>query len=194
METITEDAEYSSIEDPTRATITTSTRSKLPLILPWHPEQMIPLGTMFQSDSISDPWMKNSPFDTDSLRSAPIILQHEDGTENSFKSHSTSRTSATHDHLSLGLGVGVGLPFLAQVSVSGTYDKDVLENNDVGFVATPLTDSFLAVLIQVGMQDLNPLHGPRWISPFRTTAPVVNRSDHHFEICRWPFSLPRKIW
>lgn len=131
MPAITKDLEYSEIEDPTKATIATCTRSRLPLILPWHPEQMIPLGTIFQSHNINDPWAKSSPFGNDSLLSTPIIVQREDGTESSFTSHSTSRTSATHDHLSIGLGVGVGLPFLAEVSVTGTYDKDVLENEDV---------------------------------------------------------------
>ena len=169
-----ENLEYSDIEDPTRATITACTRLKLPLILPWHPQQMIPLGTVFQSDNIGDPWAKSSPFDTDSLLSAPIIVQREDGTESSFRSHSTSKASATHDHLSLGLGVGVGIPFLAQVSVTGTYDKDVLENKDVGFEESLLANFSLIVLTLIGMQDFDSVYGPRWISPFRTNASTVN--------------------
>ena len=103
---------------------------------------MIPLGTIFQSHDIVDPWAKSSPADTNSLLSVPIIVHREDGTESSFTSHSTSSTSASHDHLSIGLGVGVGLPFLAEVSVTGTYDRDVLENKDVSLEKSFL-DNFL---------------------------------------------------
>ena len=52
--------------------------------------------------------------------------------------------------MSLGLGLGVGLPFLAEVSVTGTYDKDVMENTDVSipflcyFGAMILTNGWLS--------------------------------------------------
>ncbi|TAQ87212.1 hypothetical protein B7494_g4481 [Chlorociboria aeruginascens] len=110
-----------------RATISNSAKSKLPLILPWHPKQTILIGTLFHSSNLTDPWAKNSPFQT---HLPDVVVQREDGTEASFRSQSTSSESSSHDHLSLGFGVSVGLPFLATVSVSGTYDKDVFENKD----------------------------------------------------------------
>ncbi|MCJ1249393.1 hypothetical protein MMC30_006616 [Trapelia coarctata] len=124
------ESDYSEAEGISLAAIERCTSSKLPLILPWHPKQTIPLGTLFYSQRPADPWARNNPFDTYSLVSTPIIINRDDGTDSSFRSESTSRTSDTHDHLSLGFGVGAGLPFLAEVSVKGTYDKDVTENKD----------------------------------------------------------------
>lgn len=104
----------------------------LPIVLPWS-RQNIRLGTCYQSrrQSSGDPWVNDTPFVLADLYMIPKILDREYGTEATYKSVSTSRGCETGDHLSLGFGVGVGLPFLASVSVKGTYDKDVQENKDV---------------------------------------------------------------
>jgi hypothetical protein len=105
--------------------------SRLPLIIPWHPKQTVKIDTLFHFNRPNDPWVNSTRFGDFSLATTPLVVQREDGTEASFNSQSTSSTPSTHDHFSLGFGVGVGLPFLAEVTVSGTYDKDVIENEDV---------------------------------------------------------------
>ena len=105
----------------------------LPLIIPWHRNKTVRLGTCFHSSRLAsqDPWGSESPFILQDLILMQKILSRENGTVSSYKSIITSKTSETGDHLSLGFGVGVGLPFLASVSVKGTYDKDIQENKDV---------------------------------------------------------------
>lgn len=72
-----------------------------------------------------------SPFHPDSFSTTPVTVTRENGTESTYRSQATSSTSHTNDHMSLGFGVGAGLPFLAEASVTGQYDKDVTENRDV---------------------------------------------------------------
>ena len=105
----------------------------LPLILPWHRHKTVRLGTCFHSSryATSNPWGEEIPFMLQDIALVPKVLRREYGTVASYTSVSTSQTSETPDHLSLGFGVGVGLPFLASVSIKGTYDKEVLENKDV---------------------------------------------------------------
>lgn len=107
----------------------------LPIILPWS-RQNVRLGTCYQScrQSSGDPWVKDSPFVLADLYMIPKILEREHGTQATYKSVSTTRECESGDHLSLGFGVGVGLPFLASISVKGTYDKDVQENKDVSWL------------------------------------------------------------
>lgn len=104
----------------------------LPIILPWS-RQNVRLGTCYQSrrQSFGDPWVKDTPFVLADLYMTPKILDREHGTQAMYKSVSTTRECESGDHLSVGFGVDVGLPFLASVSVKGTYDKDVKENKDV---------------------------------------------------------------
>ena len=104
----------------------------LPIVLPWS-RKNARLGTCYQShlQSSGDPWVKDTPFVLTDLYMIPKTLDREHGTQATYKSISTTRECESGDHLSLGFGVGVGLPFLASVSVKGTYDKDVQENQDV---------------------------------------------------------------
>ena len=106
----------------------------LPIILPWG-RRNIRLGTCYQSrlqgSKDHTPWREDTPFILSDLFMMPKILHRERGTDATYHSVKTSRECETGDHLSLGFGVGVGLPFLASVSVKGTYDKEVQENRDV---------------------------------------------------------------
>jgi hypothetical protein len=106
----------------------------LPITLPWG-KKPIPLGTCYQSRLQSskdhEPWLEQTPFILSDLLMMPKILHRQRGTDASYRSVNTSRECETGDHLTLGFGVGVGLPFLASVSVKGSYDKDVQENRDV---------------------------------------------------------------
>lgn len=110
------------------------TSQNLPLSLPWK-RKVVRLGTCFQSSrqSSEDPWLEDSPFMWADLVMIPKVLSREDGAQATHKSVTTASRTQTGDHLSLGFGVGVGLPFLASISVKGTYDKDVQENRDVSF-------------------------------------------------------------
>ena len=96
--------------------------------------------------------MDHNPFMLSDLYMIPKVLNSEDGAEATYKSIYTSKQTETGDHLSLGFGVGVGLPFLASVSVKGTYDSDVQENKDVSFKGR---DIQLHLLIVLGQQILH---------------------------------------
>ena len=67
------------------------------------------------------------------LHIIPKELHAEFGTTTTFKKVKTIRESETGDHLSLGFGIGVGLPFMASVSVKGTFDQHIQENKDVSY-------------------------------------------------------------
>ncbi|CAK4024460.1 Hypothetical predicted protein [Lecanosticta acicola] len=123
---------YEELSEISFAEVERLTKARLPLIIPWHPKQMVPLGTFFHSTKKSEeyPWAKNSPFDPSSLARTAMIVGRDYGSQSTFKSRSTSRSTQTVDHLELGFGVGVGLPFLASVTVHGDYCKDVQENKD----------------------------------------------------------------
>lgn len=59
-----------------------------------------------------------------------MIYEGEIDGRASFKDAESASHTTELSHLSGSLGVTVGCPFLS-VSVSGTYDKTVLENEDV---------------------------------------------------------------
>ena len=128
------DAEFAGLEldDICDNEIQRLASSHLPIVLPWS-RQNVRLGTCYQSrrQSCGDPWVQETPFILADLYMIPKVLDREHGTQATYKSVSTLHECETGDHLSLGFGVGVGLPFLASISVKGTYDKNVQENKDV---------------------------------------------------------------
>lgn len=131
--TTAEEALYSARpEDSSEHEISLQAQRGLPLILPWGTKP-VRLGTTFHSSLLStaDPWSDETPFVLSDLLIIPKELHFEAGTDSTFKKVSTSKQSETEDHLSLKFGVGVGIPFLAEASVEGTYEKHVQENRDV---------------------------------------------------------------
>jgi len=130
------DEDFASLEidDANDNEIARLAAQNLPIVLPWG-RKNVRLGACYQSSLQSSqnqsPWLEDTPFILSDLYMMPKILHRERGTNATYKSVVTSRECETGDHLSLGFGVGVGLPFLASVSVKGTYDKDVQENKDV---------------------------------------------------------------
>jgi len=112
--------------------ISCQARQGLPIVLPWG-RKPIRLGTTFHSRLLStgNPWSDETPFVLSDMHMIPKELHAEYGTTSTFKKVKTTKESETGDHLSLGLGVGVGLPFLASVSVKGTFDQHIQENKDV---------------------------------------------------------------
>ncbi|KAI0147798.1 hypothetical protein GGR57DRAFT_244945 [Xylariaceae sp. FL1272] len=111
--------------------ISQQAKQGLPLILPWG-RQAIRLGTTYHSrlQGTTNPWSDETPFVLSDMHMIPKELHAEYGTTSTFKKVKTTRESETGDHLSLGFGIGVGLPFLASVSVKGTFDQHIQENKD----------------------------------------------------------------
>ncbi|KAF3016785.1 hypothetical protein E8E14_008566 [Neopestalotiopsis sp. 37M] len=127
-----EEAKYLARPDgPDENEISQQARQGLPLVLPWG-RNPIRLGTTFHSrlQSTGDPWSKETPFVLSDIHMIPKELHAEYGTTCTFKKVETRKEIETGDHLSLGFGIGVGLPFVASVSVKGTYDKHIQENKD----------------------------------------------------------------
>ncbi|KAI3317650.1 hypothetical protein HD806DRAFT_550288 [Xylariaceae sp. AK1471] len=128
----TEEAKYLTRPDgPDDNEISRQAKQGLPLILPWG-RKPIRLGTTYHSrlQSTGNPWSSETPFVLSDMHMIPKELHAEYGTTSTFKKMKTTKESETGDHLSLGFGVGVGLPFLASVSVKGTFDQHIQENKD----------------------------------------------------------------
>ncbi|KAH8597448.1 hypothetical protein B0O99DRAFT_592606 [Bisporella sp. PMI_857] len=115
--------------DLSRPTVSRQAKSGYPIILPWTAEPL-PLGTSFESalSHTINPFLKTNAFDPASLCQARFLYTKDGGTA-SYASTSTTSSGTSNDHMSVSLGVTVGCPFL-NASVTGSYDKDVLENND----------------------------------------------------------------
>lgn len=101
------------------------------IVLPWG-SQPIQLGTPFSSNrspSPDGPFLSLSAFDRAQLAQASILY---DASPNAgtYEEHVTTLNSHSSGHLSAGIGVSIGGSFLGG-SVSGEYDKAILENNDV---------------------------------------------------------------
>ena len=131
--TAAEEASYlKRAEGPSDNDISRQAQQGLPLALPWGTKS-VRLGTTFHSrlQSTENPWSDETPFVLSDLHVIPKELHFEYGTNSTFKKVSTSRQSETGDHLSLGFGIGAGLPFVASVSVKGTFDQHIQENKDV---------------------------------------------------------------
>ncbi|KAI8633211.1 hypothetical protein F5Y19DRAFT_471477 [Xylariaceae sp. FL1651] len=127
-----EEARYLTRPDgPDDNEISRQAKAGLPLVLPWG-RNPIRLGTTYHSrlQSTGNPWSDETPFVLSDMHMIPKELHAEFGTTSTFKKLKTTRESETGDHLSLGFGVGVGLPFLASVSVKGTFDQHIQENKD----------------------------------------------------------------
>ncbi|EWZ30626.1 hypothetical protein BFJ70_g184 [Fusarium oxysporum] len=109
-----------------------STDFSLPLTLPWGPlESPVMPGTTFFSrlSSSADPWSKRSPFLKKSLDDITLQYDNGDGGTATYQSSETTMSSTSSEHLSLAFGITVGNQWL-NVSVTGGYDKDTLENSD----------------------------------------------------------------
>lgn len=115
-----------------RTTIVGLVTSGLPILLPWSSSiAAVRPGTTFHSrlSATDDVWSKHNPFaDLDKTR---VVYTNSDGGQATYNSTKTTSSANNSEHLSVSLGVSVGCKFL-NASVTGQYDKDVLENNDVG--------------------------------------------------------------
>jgi hypothetical protein len=116
---------------PIRPSISLLARQQLPFLLPWSTVP-IPIGTTFFSSRASGPapFANTSPFDAASLSSTRLNFEARKGGQATFTNTSSRHTGHNEEHLSASLGVSVGCKFLS-VGVTGSYDEDVVQNNDV---------------------------------------------------------------
>ena len=82
-----------------------------------------------RSSHADGPWLLSCPFDLTGLRMTNIIPDRG-GSVVSFRDGLSTNTGSSSEHLSAALGLTVGYPFL-NASVTGQYDKNVLENENV---------------------------------------------------------------
>jgi hypothetical protein len=117
-------------DDLSSTALSTRAKSGYPLIIPWTTEPL-PLGTSFESTLAHtlEPFLKSSAFDTNALHQVQFLYTGDGGTGN-YASTSTMSSRSSDTHMSFSLGVTVGCSFL-NASVTGSYEKDVLENDDV---------------------------------------------------------------
>ncbi|KAH0352644.1 hypothetical protein KCU83_g3352, partial [Aureobasidium melanogenum] len=105
------------------------------MTLPWGPSAL-PIGSAFsskQSTSPGGPLLLKSPFDRVALSQAPLVYEASPNGGN-YREISTTSNSNSYEHTSVSLGVSVGGSFLGG-SVSGEYDKLVLENSDTSKIS-----------------------------------------------------------
>ena len=101
--------------------------------LPW-PNRPFALGQGF-STTLADQ-TRNSPFfqlvafDTEALAQAKFSYQRFMGCAGAFRSRESTSSSSSSEHLSVGFGATIGNDYL-NASVTGGYDKVLLENKDV---------------------------------------------------------------
>ncbi|KAE8250066.1 hypothetical protein A4X13_0g4961 [Tilletia indica] len=111
---------------------------RLPIVIPWHPEQVIYPGQLFHSrlSRTQNPWSKISPFidteqeqETGRVPRRMVYLSADGGTSGSFKSTKSQSTTAKEDHESYGFTATVDLGFCS-ASGSLQYDRHLSTNND----------------------------------------------------------------
>ncbi|EME41204.1 hypothetical protein DOTSEDRAFT_55096 [Dothistroma septosporum NZE10] len=195
----TEDGEsYHKLAEKSADEILRISKARLPLIIPWHPRETVRIGTLFHSSRHSDPWATNSPFLQSSLSRTPIQVQRDYGSQSTFRSQSTSRSTEDNDHFELGFGVGVGLPFLASVSVKGDYCKDVQENKDsnktavnfscrAGYVSLESqprlsTEAIITLKYNGGLSAFQERYGDYYLAGYRLgdeTGILISGSNSH---------------
>ncbi|KAK2690197.1 hypothetical protein QWA68_010995 [Fusarium oxysporum] len=101
------------------------------LVIPWIHRELT-LGTGFSSKLIStpNPWITaRSPFNIDELRKQRLLYDGKVEGRHNFRDAESTSHSTGMEHTSGSLGVAVGCSFLS-ASVTGSYDKTVLETKD----------------------------------------------------------------
>lgn len=117
------------------------------IVLPWL-QTNIALNptTTFNSSKArnDDPWIRNSPFDQDAISHGTLNL-YLYNTQGSFKAIESSSSSAKEEHVSMSFSLSAGCRLL-KASVSGQFDKEVIDSNDV-WSQTLLYRSILTVRV-----------------------------------------------
>lgn len=102
------------------------------IVIPWIHRELA-LGTGFSSKLVStpNPWITaKSPFNIEVLRKQRLLYDGKVEGRHNFRDAESTSHSTGMEHTSGSLGVTVGCSFLS-ASVTGSYDKTVLETKDV---------------------------------------------------------------
>ncbi|KAK3389205.1 hypothetical protein B0H63DRAFT_445418 [Podospora didyma] len=127
----------SSWGDPSRPSLPAIANAGHPFSIPGGGEiRRILCG--FESSCLTSPagpWLdpSSSPFDLRPGTGTPqlnAILPDTKGGNASFRDGFSTHTGSKTEHLSAELGVSVGVPFLAKATVTGKYDRTVIENQN----------------------------------------------------------------
>jgi len=124
-------AQPSAVQWPFLPSIETFAAARRSIILPSGPTAL-PIGTGFSSKDSSSPggpFLPQSAFNKIALAQAPLVYEAGPNGGN-YREVITTSDINSYEHTSVSLGVSIGGSFLGG-SVSGAYDKLVLENNDV---------------------------------------------------------------
>lgn len=117
-------------DDLTRPSLVAQAKSGHPLLVPWGQKQIALLAS-FDSSRMPEkegPWVLASPFD---ISATKAIVQHDnDGGSIMYREGLSTRSNSSTEHLSASLAVSVSVP-LAEASVSASYDKMVIANENV---------------------------------------------------------------
>jgi hypothetical protein len=124
-------AQPPAVEWPFLPSIQTFAAARRSIVLPWGPTAL-PIGTGFSSKNSSSPggpFLTQSAFDKTALAQA-LLVYEADPNGGNYHEVITTSDGSSYEHTSVSLGVSIGGSFLGG-SVSGAYDKLVLENTDV---------------------------------------------------------------
>lgn len=113
--------------------LVTQARHRLPFVVPWANEAIVP-GKGFQSGNmLGDPWVANSPFIPLEQHQRCMIYQPNGDAHAHYCSAESQSHESSTEHYSASIGATVDVKF-ASANVTGSYDKTVQENRDVGTV------------------------------------------------------------
>ncbi|KAK0562768.1 hypothetical protein OC844_002538 [Tilletia horrida] len=127
--------------DSSKPTIPHLAANHLPIVIPWHPEEVIYPGQLFHSELFQspEPWSKTSPFikpeeedaavEEGRLRSQLLFLSADGGTSGTFRSTKTEGSVVKENHESYGFTASVNLA-ICTASASLQYDKHLSQNDD----------------------------------------------------------------
>lgn len=122
--------------DPTKPSLVAMGDAGHAFSIPWsHNGEVRALMAGFDSArmrELSGPWVLLSPFDLHGTKLSALIPDDTSGGIGSFRDGFSTTSGSSNEHLSAALGITVGYPFL-NASVTGEYDKTVIQNETVGY-------------------------------------------------------------
>jgi hypothetical protein len=127
------------LDDPNLSPISLASSTGRAITLPWAKAEsgqlIATLGTgchsaKLQSDSAVAPFVTQRALSDGTFRES-VRFRNEVGAQSSFHKAITSNQASKSEHMSGTAEVSAGCKF-AKVSGSGTYNKSVMENHDVG--------------------------------------------------------------
>jgi hypothetical protein len=127
--------------DPSKPSLEALTDGRHPFSLPWGHDVRVILGGFKVEDMSKQkgPWTRTSAFEISGSEMLAIVPDTKGGSM-SYRDGMTTSSETSDDHLSASLGLTVGYPFL-NASVTGDYDRNVMESHNVGFISAAKMDA-----------------------------------------------------